>query len=77
MGYALRFDGSQPVDLAAIDTRGDDDIDERRRQRAARRAGRRSSASCRSSSFAAGTNALLIVLQGMDTSGKDGTIRTF
>ena len=25
--------------------------------------------------FAAGTNALLIVLQGMDTSGKDGTIR--
>ena len=25
--------------------------------------------------FAAGTDALLIVLQGMDTSGEDGTIR--
>ena len=26
MGYALRYDGSQAVDLAAVDTRGDGDI---------------------------------------------------
>ena len=28
MPYALTFDGTDPVDLAAIDTRGDDEIDE-------------------------------------------------
>jgi PPK2 family polyphosphate:nucleotide phosphotransferase len=75
MGYALRCDGSQSVDLAAVDTRGDADI--------AKEAGKaeldaltKELGELQELLFAAGTDALLIVLQGMDTSGKDGTIRT-
>ena len=74
MGYALRFDGSQTIDLAAIDTRGDRDL--------AKAAGEvdlgalvEELGELQELLFAAGTDALLIVLQGMDTSGKDGTIR--
>jgi PPK2 family polyphosphate:nucleotide phosphotransferase len=74
MGYALRCDGSQSVDLAAVDTRGDADI--------AKEAGKaeldaltKELGELQELLFAAGTDALLIVLQGMDTSGKDGTIR--
>lgn len=74
MGYALRCDGSQSVDLAAVDTRGDADI--------AKEAGKaeldaltEELGELQELLFAAGTDALLIVLQGMDTSGKDGTIR--
>ncbi len=74
MGYALRCDGSQPVDLAAVDTRGEDGI--------AKEAGKveldalvKELGELQELLFAAGTDALLIVLQGMDTSGKDGTIR--
>jgi PPK2 family polyphosphate:nucleotide phosphotransferase len=74
MGYALRCDGSQPVDLAAVDTRGDGDID--------KDAGKeeldalvKELGELQELLYAAGTDALLIVLQGMDTSGKDGTIR--
>jgi PPK2 family polyphosphate:nucleotide phosphotransferase len=72
--YALRCDGSQAVDLAGVDTRGAGDI--------AKEAGK---AKCdalvkelgelQELLYAAGTDALLIILQGMDTSGKDGTIR--
>jgi len=75
MGYALRCDGSQSVDLAAVDTRGDGDI--------TKEAGKveldalaTELGELQELLFAAGTEALLIVLQGMDTSGKDGTIRT-
>ena len=75
MGYALRCDGSQSVDLSAVDTRGDADI--------AKEAGKaeldaltKELGELQELLFAAGTEALLIVLQGMDTSGKDGTIRT-
>jgi PPK2 family polyphosphate:nucleotide phosphotransferase len=75
MGYALRCDGSQSVDLAAVDTRGDGDI--------TKEAGKveldalaKELGELQELLFAAGTEALLIVLQGMDTSGKDGTIRT-
>ncbi len=75
MGYALRCDGSQPVDLAAIDTRGAGDI--------TKEAGKvelealvKELGELQELLYAAGTDALLIVLQGMDTSGKDGTIRT-
>jgi PPK2 family polyphosphate:nucleotide phosphotransferase len=74
MTYALRFDGSQPVDLAAIETRGEVAIE--------KGAGETSLGQLRDELgelqallFAAATDALLIVLQGMDTSGKDGTIR--
>src|SRR5919112_2916867 len=74
MGYALRCDGSQSVDLAAVDTRGDSDI--------SKEAGKgeldalvKELGELQELLYAAGTDALLIVLQGMDTSGKDGTIR--
>jgi PPK2 family polyphosphate:nucleotide phosphotransferase len=74
MGYALRCDGSHAVDLAAVDTRGADDI--------TKEAGKvefealaRELGELQELLYAAGTNALLIILQGMDTSGKDGTIR--
>jgi PPK2 family polyphosphate:nucleotide phosphotransferase len=74
MGYALRCDGSQVVDLAAVDTRGDSEI--------SKEAGKvefealvKELGELQELLFAAGTDALLIVLQGMDTSGKDGTIR--
>src|SRR4051794_2491057 len=74
MRYALRCDGSQSVDLAAVDTRGNADI--------AKDAGKvkldaltKELGQLQELLFAAGTDALLIVLQGMDTSGKDGTIR--
>jgi PPK2 family polyphosphate:nucleotide phosphotransferase len=74
MAYALRCDGSEEVDLAAVDTQGATDID--------KDAGKvefealvKELGDLQELLFAAGTNALLIVLQGMDTSGKDGTIR--
>ena len=74
MGYALRCDGSQSVDLAAVDPRGDSEI--------TKEAGKveldaltKELGQLQELLFAAGTDALLIVLQGMDTSGKDGTIR--
>jgi PPK2 family polyphosphate:nucleotide phosphotransferase len=74
MGYALRCDGSQPVDLAAIDTRGDDIAKEA--GKAELEALVKELGELQELLYAAGTDALLIVLQGMDTSGKDGTIRT-
>jgi PPK2 family polyphosphate:nucleotide phosphotransferase len=74
MGYALRCDGSQTVDLAAVDTRGGGDL--------IKEAGKveldalvKELGELQELLYAAGTDALLIVLQGMDTSGKDGTIR--
>jgi PPK2 family polyphosphate:nucleotide phosphotransferase len=73
-GYALRCDGSQAVDLAGVDTRGAGDI--------AKEAGKvecdalvKELGELQELLYAAGTDALLIILQGMDTSGKDGTIR--
>ncbi len=74
MRYALRCDGSQPVDLAAVDPRGEGDT--------TKEAGKieldalvKELGELQELLYAAGTDALLIVLQGMDTSGKDGTIR--
>src|SRR5919112_4850861 len=74
MGYALRCDGRQAIDLAAVDIRGDSDI--------TKEAGKvefealaKELGELQELLYAAGTDALLIILQGMDTSGKDGTIR--
>jgi PPK2 family polyphosphate:nucleotide phosphotransferase len=74
LSYALRYDGDEPVDLAAIDTRGDKTI--------TKDAGQAKLATLvkelgelQELLHAAGTDALLVILQGMDTSGKDGTIR--
>jgi PPK2 family polyphosphate:nucleotide phosphotransferase len=74
MAYALRFDGSQPVDLAAIDTRGEAAIEKGEGEAALDRL-REEIGALQELLFAAASDALLIVLQGMDTSGKDGTIR--
>lgn len=74
MGYALRFDGSQPFDLHEISTLGDPKADreagEAELERLVKQIGE-----LQSLLYAADVNAVLIVLQGMDTSGKDGVIR--
>jgi PPK2 family polyphosphate:nucleotide phosphotransferase len=74
MGYALRCDGSHPVDLAAVDTRGDAGIS-KEAGKAELAALTKELGELQELLFASGTDALLIILQGMDTSGKDGTIQ--
>jgi PPK2 family polyphosphate:nucleotide phosphotransferase len=73
LAYALRFDGSNQVDLSAIDTRGSEV--EKSAAAAEFDAFVEELGHLQELLFAAGTDALLIVLQGMDTAGKDGTIR--
>lgn len=75
MTYAIRLDGSHPVDLAAIDTRGDATLTKEAGQ-VQLKALVHELGELQELLFAAGTHSLLIVLQGMDTSGKDGVIRT-
>ena len=74
MGYALRFDGSQPFNLDEISTHGDPQADrvagEAELDKLIDQIGE-----LQSLLYAADVNAVLIVLQGMDTSGKDGVIR--
>lgn len=74
MGYALRFDGSQPCNLHEISTVGDADADreagEKELDKRVKQIGE-----LQSLLYAADANAVLIVFQGMDTSGKDGVIR--
>ncbi len=74
MGHALRFDGSQRVDLAAIDPRGDEAV-EKKMVEAALAVLEDELGQMQELLYAAGIDALLIVLQGMDTAGKDGAIR--
>ena len=74
MALALKFDGTQTLDLAAIDTHGEGEIDkdegEERLDSLVNELGE-----LQELLFAARSDALLVVLQGMDTAGKDGTIR--
>lgn len=74
MGYALRFDGSQPFNLGEISTLGDPKAD-RDAGEAELKALVKQIGDLQSILYAADANAVLIVLQGMDTSGKDGVIR--
>ncbi len=74
MGYAFRYDGTQSVNLAAIATRGDTSLDKKAGEEQLHTLVQELG-DLQELLFAAGTDALLIVLQGMDTSGKDGTIR--
>jgi PPK2 family polyphosphate:nucleotide phosphotransferase len=74
MAQALKLTGTQDVNLAEINPHGEE-IDQ------ATGAQRFKELSCELSDlqelcYAAATEALLVVLQGMDTSGKDGTIRS-
>ncbi len=74
MGYALRFDGSQPCDLREISTHGDPaadrDAGEAELDKLIKQIG-----DLQTLLYAADSDAVLMVLQGMDTSGKDGVIR--
>ena len=74
MGYAVRIPEGGPVDLAAIDTRADGGLSksegEARFEALAAELG-----DLQELLYAAGSHALLVVLQGMDTSGKDGALR--
>lgn len=74
MGYTIRCDGTEPIDLSAVDTRGDDIDKEAGKEKLDALIAELGE--LQELLFAAGTHALLIVLQGMDTSGKDSTIRT-
>ncbi|MFT4041412.1 MAG: hypothetical protein QM692_24730 [Thermomicrobiales bacterium] len=74
MGYALRFDGSTPCDLAEISTIGDGEASHSKGDEELDRL-IKEIGELQSLLYAANTDALLIVLQGMDTSGKDGVIR--
>jgi len=74
MPYALRCDGAASHDLAGIDTQSDGGLDKQAGEEQLR-AYVKELGELQELLFAAGTDALLIVLQGMDTSGKDGTIR--
>ena len=73
MAQAIRLTGDQPVNLAEISPRGEelDRAASEPRFKALSRELRDLQELC----YAAGTTAVLVVLQGMDTSGKDGTIR--
>jgi PPK2 family polyphosphate:nucleotide phosphotransferase len=73
MVQALRLTGTTLVNLEEIDTRGEEIDREEGESRA--RALFEELGDLQELSYAAGNEALLVVLQGMDTSGKDGTIR--
>ena len=74
MSYATKLDGNEQIRLSELDTVGDTTIDndagKEELERLTEELG-----DLQELLFASGTDALLIVLQGMDTSGKDGTIR--
>ncbi|MDQ3695059.1 MAG: polyphosphate kinase 2 family protein [Chloroflexota bacterium] len=74
MAQALRLIGTHPVNLDELSPHGDE-IDraagETRFAELSRELGE-----LQELCYAAGTEALLVVLQGMDTSGKDGAIRS-
>jgi PPK2 family polyphosphate:nucleotide phosphotransferase len=74
MEYAQKFDGDEQLRLSESDTIGDTSIEkdagEEELQRLTKELG-----DLQELLYAAGTDALLIILQGMDTAGKDGTIR--
>ena len=75
MGYAVRIAEGGPVDLGSIDTRADGGLskDEGRARFEALAA---ELGDLQNLLYAAGTHAMLVVLQGMDTSGKDGALRS-
>src|SRR5262245_29956451 len=74
MSHAIKVTGDKPIELAKIDTNADGGL--------AREEGEARFAELalelgelQELLYAAQTGAMLVVLQGLDTSGKDGTIR--
>jgi PPK2 family polyphosphate:nucleotide phosphotransferase len=74
MPLTIRVDQPQPVTLAACSTSGDPDLNRATGEKRLE-ALREELAELQDWLFAAARHSLLIVLQGRDTSGKDGTIR--
>src|SRR4051794_32206563 len=74
MNYALKLTGDGQFCLAEYDATGDTSLEKDTGKAELNRL-TKELGSLQELLFAAGANALLIVLQGMDTSGKDGTIR--
>jgi PPK2 family polyphosphate:nucleotide phosphotransferase len=74
VNYALKFDGAEQIRLAAIDTIGDTSVEKSPGKEEFDHLTKELK-ELQELLYAAGTDALLIVLQGMDTAGKDGTIR--
>ncbi|MDQ3167859.1 MAG: polyphosphate kinase 2 family protein [Chloroflexota bacterium] len=74
MPFAIAVRPGEAPDLAAIDTRSDGDLS-KAAGAAALAPLTRELGDLQELLYAAGTHSLLLILQGMDTSGKDGTIR--
>ncbi|HEV2107584.1 MAG TPA: PPK2 family polyphosphate kinase [Thermomicrobiales bacterium] len=74
MEYTIEVRPDKAVNLANIDTRENGGLEKAEGNRRLL-ALRGELSELQESLYAAGTHALLLVLQGMDTSGKDGTIR--
>ncbi len=74
MRYSYRFDGERSVNLRELDTKPPVEID---REAAEAQIVKLSAelGELQELMYGAGKHSLLVVLQGMDTSGKDGTIR--
>ncbi|MCW5935990.1 MAG: hypothetical protein KIT11_01620 [Fimbriimonadaceae bacterium] len=74
MPYAHLVDGSASIDLKAVNTRDDFGLEKKQGEEEADRLGKELG-ELEDLLYYANQNSLLIVLQGMDTSGKDGLIR--
>lgn len=74
MGYAYRLDGERPVKLDQFDPRDDAGLD---REQAEKKTAKliEELIELQELLYAAQRQSVLVVLQGRDTSGKDGTIR--
>lgn len=74
MTWAIKVDGGKAVKLAGIDPKQDGGIEKDASESIREKLGKELS-DLQELLYAAGDTSLLIVLQGMDTAGKDGAIR--
>lgn len=74
MGLAIKVDGTKAIKLGQVPTDSDGGMEKSEGEAKAKKIGDEL-AELADLMFYAGRHPLLIVLQGMDTSGKDGTIR--
>ena len=74
MGFAIPVKPGKSVDLAKIDPRQDGDLSKEEGEERLK-ALTAELADLQELLYAAEERALLVLLQGMDTSGKDGTVR--
>ena len=75
MSYAYRIEGSKPIRLADIDPEDDAGLDREQGEEELSLLSERLTR-LQELLYAAGDHSVLVVLQGRDTSGKDGTIKT-